>query len=86
MKNKIDPQKLIKKLIPIFYKAGSKSIQCAKKIKIYIKDDQTILLILYLKENNGNISLLRTTEGNDLWFPLKTVLSGSNQYELLDRI
>ena len=33
MKNKIDPQKLIKKLIPIFYKAGSKSIQCAKKAK-----------------------------------------------------
>ena len=41
MKNKIDTQKLIKKLIPIFYKAGSKSIQCAKKLKIFTKDDGT---------------------------------------------
>lgn len=41
MKNKIDPQKLIKKLIPIFYEAGSKSIQCAKKLKIFTKDDGT---------------------------------------------
>ena len=41
MKNRIDPQKLIKKLIPIFYKAGSKSIQCAKRLKIFTKDDGT---------------------------------------------
>lgn len=54
--------------------------------KIHIKDDQTILLILYLRENYGNISLLRTTENNDIWFPLKTVLSGSNKYELHDKI
>ncbi len=38
---KINPQILIKKLIPIFYKAGSKAIKCAKNLKIYTKEDGT---------------------------------------------
>ena len=41
MKKKINPEQLIKKLIPVFYKAGSTSIQCSKKLKIFIKDDNT---------------------------------------------
>jgi len=41
MKKKINPEQLIKKLIPVFYKAGSTSMQCSKKLKIFIKDDNT---------------------------------------------
>ena len=57
--------------------------------KINFKDDQTILSILYLRKNYGNINLIRmtgVTRMGDEWFPLKNVLSGSNKYELLDRI
>ncbi len=38
---KINPEILIKKLIPIFYKAGAKSIQCSKQLKTFIKKDGT---------------------------------------------
>jgi 3'(2'), 5'-bisphosphate nucleotidase len=38
---KINPAKLIKQLIPTFYKAGSKSIALSKKLKIIQKDDGT---------------------------------------------
>ena len=39
--NKINYKKFIEKLIPVFYKAGLKSIHCSKKLKIYTKDDGT---------------------------------------------
>ena len=38
---KINPEILIKKLIPIIYKAGALSIKYSKKLKIFIKDDGT---------------------------------------------
>ena len=38
---KINTKSLIKKLIPIIYKAGSLSIKYSKKLKIFIKDDGT---------------------------------------------
>lgn len=38
---KISPESLIKKLIPVFYQAGVKSIKCSKKLKIHIKEDGT---------------------------------------------
>jgi 3'-phosphoadenosine 5'-phosphosulfate (PAPS) 3'-phosphatase len=38
---KINPAKLIKQLIPTFYKAGLKSIALSKKLKIIQKDDGT---------------------------------------------
>ena len=38
---KINPEFLIKKLIPVFYQAGAKSIKCSKKLKIHIKEDGT---------------------------------------------
>ena len=41
MKKKINPEKYIKALIPIFYKAGTKSIALSKKLKIFTKDDGT---------------------------------------------
>ena len=38
---KIKPESLIKKLIPIIYKAGAVSIKYSKKLKVFIKDDKT---------------------------------------------
>ena len=38
---KINPENLIKKLIPVIYKAGAISIKYSKKLKIFIKDDKT---------------------------------------------
>ena len=38
---KINPESLIKKLIPIIYKAGAISIKYSKKIRVFIKDDKT---------------------------------------------
>ena len=38
---KISPESLIKKLIPVFYQAGAKSLKCSKKLKIHIKEDGT---------------------------------------------
>ncbi len=38
---KINPENLIKKLIPIIYKAGTVSLRYSKKLKIFIKGDQT---------------------------------------------
>ena len=38
---KINPENLIKKLIPVIYKAGAVSIKYSKKLKIFIKDDKT---------------------------------------------
>ena len=38
---KINPESLIKKLIPIIYKAGTVSIKYSKKLKVFIKDDKT---------------------------------------------
>ena len=38
---KINPESLIKKLIPVFYKAGAKSVSLSKKLKILIKEDGT---------------------------------------------
>ena len=40
MKN-IKPKNLIKRLIPIIYKAGTISIKYSKKLKVFIKDDKT---------------------------------------------
>ena len=41
MMKKINPERLIKKLIPVFYKAGAKSVSLSKKLKILIKEDGT---------------------------------------------
>jgi len=41
MKKKINIEKYIKDLIPIFYKAGAKSISLSKKLKILTKEDGT---------------------------------------------
>jgi len=41
MMKKINPESLIKKLIPVFYKAGAKSVSLSKKLKILIKEDGT---------------------------------------------
>ena len=38
---KINPESLIKKLIPIIYKAGAVSIKYSKKLKVFVKDDKT---------------------------------------------
>ncbi len=38
---KIKPKNLIKRLIPIIYKAGTISIKYSKKLKVFIKDDKT---------------------------------------------
>ena len=38
---KINPESLIKKLIPLIYKAGAVSIKYSKKLKVFIKDDKT---------------------------------------------
>ena len=38
---KINPENLIKKLIPIIYKAGAVSIKYSKKLKVFVKDDNT---------------------------------------------
>ena len=38
---KINPENLIKKLIPVIYKAGALSIKYSRKLKIFIKDDKT---------------------------------------------
>ena len=38
---KINPESLIKKLIPVFYKAGATSVSLSKKLKILIKEDGT---------------------------------------------
>ena len=41
MMKKINTKNLIKRLIPVIYKAGSVSIKHAKNLKIFIKDDKT---------------------------------------------
>ncbi len=65
---KINTKILIKKLIPVFYKAGSISIKCSKKIKTYLKDDGTPvsngdlevdkILQVYLKKFSPNIEVV----------------------------
>ena len=65
---KINLENLVKKLIPIIYKAGSVSIDYSKKLKILIKSDGTPvsngdlevdkILQNYLKNNSPNIEII----------------------------
>ena len=41
MMKKINSEILIKKLIPVIYKAGSLSIKYSKKLKVFVKKDGT---------------------------------------------
>ena len=69
---KINPENLIKKLIPIIYKAGAISIKYSKKLKVFIKDDKTPvtngdlevdkILQSFLKKISPNIEIV--SEGN----------------------
>ena len=65
---KINTKNLIKKLIPIIYKAGSLSIKHSKNLKIFIKDDKTPvtngdlevdrILQSFLKKISPNIEII----------------------------
>ena len=53
---KINPESLIKKLIPIIYKAGAVSIKYSKKLKVFIKDDKTPV-------TNGDLEVDKILQG-----------------------
>lgn len=65
---KINPKSLIKKLIPVVYKAGTVSIKYSKKLKVFIKSDKTPvtngdlkvdkILQNYLTEISPNIEIV----------------------------
>ena len=53
---KINPESLIKKLIPIIYKVGAVSIKYSKKLKVFIKDDKTPV-------TNGDLEVDKILQG-----------------------
>ena len=93
---KINPENLIKKLIPIIYKAGAVSINYSKKLKIFIKDDKTPvtngdlevdkILQSFLKKISPNIEIVseetvkKTKTKQRKTFWLIDPIDGTNSY------
>ena len=93
---KINPESLIKKLIPLIYKAGAVSIEYSKKLKVFIKDDKTPvtngdlevdkILQNFLKKISPNIEIVseetvkKTVKKKRKTFWLIDPIDGTNSY------